>query len=73
LLDRASVAVLPGSDFYLPATNLGVRVAPVDYDGTEVLKAWPGIEQMDDTKTKDLFPRLVDGCYNLEAFLSEYV
>lgn len=73
LLDKASVAVLPGSDFYLPATNLGVRVAPVDYDGTAALNAWPGIEHMDETGTTDLFPRLVSGCDSLAAFLDDYI
>lgn len=72
LLERANVAVLPGSDFYLPATNLGVRVAPVDYDGAAVLKAWTWSEHMDDARTKDLFPRLVGGCDNLSAFLKGF-
>jgi aspartate aminotransferase len=42
LLEESGVAVLPGSDFYMPATNLGVRVAAVDFDGARVLENWSG-------------------------------
>ena len=72
LLDRANFAGLPGSDFYLPATNMGVRVAPVDYDGAAVLKAWPGDKPLNETGAKDLFPQLVGGCDSLETFLHEF-
>ena len=51
LLDRCQVAVLPGSDFYLPPERLVVRVAAVDYDGVEVLEAFrkqkPSIQNND--------------------------
>jgi aspartate/methionine/tyrosine aminotransferase len=70
LLTEAHVAMLPGSDFYLAATELGVRVAGVDYDGAAALAAWPGFEQMTDALAARLFPRLVGGCDRLEAFLS---
>jgi aspartate/methionine/tyrosine aminotransferase len=69
LLDQARVAVLPGSDFYLPATNLGVRAAFVDYDGEAVLDAWTGARDMTPEKTRQFFPRLVGGCDSLERFL----
>ncbi len=71
LLEKAKVAVLPGSDFYLPATSLGVRVASVDYDGASVLEQWPGTEQMTEALTEALFPNLVRGCNALEAYLRE--
>jgi len=70
LLAEALVAVLPGSDFYLAATELGVRVAGVDYDGAAALAAWPGCERMSDALAAQLFPRLIGGCDRLEAFLS---
>jgi aspartate/methionine/tyrosine aminotransferase len=71
LLERARVVVLPGSDFYLPATELTVRIAAVDYDGDAVLTAWPGVDGMTDRLLAGLFPRLVGGCDRLEAFMGE--
>lgn len=71
LLEQAHVAVLPGSDFYLSATKLGVRVAGVDYDGAAALEAWPGFEHMNDVLAARLFPRLIGGCDHLERFLSD--
>jgi aspartate/methionine/tyrosine aminotransferase len=71
LLEQARISVLPGSDFYLPATSLGVRAAFVDYDGEAVLKAWTGARDMSPERTQKLFPRLVGGCDSLEWFLEE--
>ncbi len=39
LLDDTGVAVLPGSDFGLPAQDLAVRLAFVDFDGERALTA----------------------------------
>ncbi|MBF0289148.1 MAG: aminotransferase class I/II-fold pyridoxal phosphate-dependent enzyme [SAR324 cluster bacterium] len=71
MLQEANVAFLPASDFYLPATNLGVRVASVDYDGEKVLNEFPGIENMTPEATQHLFPNLVKGCDQLETFLKQ--
>ena len=70
LLKKKKVAFLPGSDFYFPATNLGVRVASVDFDGAAVREHWPGAENMDDTLTRNLFPRLARGCDRLGEYLN---
>ena len=72
VLEKAHVAILPGSDFYLPATNLGVRVASVDYKGEEVLNVWTGPQDMTQGKISELFPRLVGGCDSLEHLLRFY-
>jgi aspartate aminotransferase len=69
LLNQAHVAVLPGADFYLAATELGVRVAGVDYDGAAALEAWPGEKRMIEDLAGRLFPRLIGGCDRLEEFL----
>ncbi len=69
LLERFQVALLPGADFYLPATSFGVRVAAVDFDGQAVLDAWTGPADMDEEKIQRLFPNLVDGCDSLEVFV----
>lgn len=71
LLKEKGVAFLPGSDFYFPATNLGVRVAAVDFDGADVRDRWPGRMGMNEGETKKLFPRLVKGCNRLAEFLDE--
>lgn len=70
LLAEASVAMLPGSDFYLPDTHLGVRVASVDYDGERVLDGFPGASAMDEKQITTLFPNLVHGCDRLGDFLA---
>lgn len=69
LLERFNIAVLPGSDFYLPATNLGVRVAAVDYDGQKLLNSWTNPNDMNKEKTNKFFPNLVGGCDSLEHFI----
>ena len=62
--------MLPGSDFYLPDTHLGVRVASVDYDGEQVLHRFPGASAMDEQQLTTLFPNLVHGCDRLNGFLA---
>ncbi|MGD1828931.1 MAG: pyridoxal phosphate-dependent aminotransferase [Spirochaetaceae bacterium] len=69
LLLDVGVALLPGSDFYFPATNLGVRTASVDFDGKFVRENWPGRDGMNEEWEKKLFPSLIEGCDRLEAFL----
>ena len=71
LLTEARVAILPGSDFYLPDTHLGVRVASVDYDGERVLHEFPGASAMDEERLTKLFPNLVHGCDRLGDFLAD--
>lgn len=71
LLKEARVAVLPGSDFYLPATHFGVRVAAVDFDGAKALSTWPGIDQVTDTYFKEIFPNIIAGCDHIRDFISE--
>lgn len=71
LLSDRGVALLPGSDFYFPATNLGVRAAAVDFDGADVRSRWPGTDGMTAALTDELFPRLVRGCDSLEEFLNQ--
>ena len=71
LLRQKGVAFLPGSDFYFPATNLGVRAAAVDFDGAKVRDLWPGVDDIDETLTRKLFPRLAKGCDHLGEYLDD--
>jgi aspartate/methionine/tyrosine aminotransferase len=69
LLAESGIAVLPGSDFYLPATNLGVRVAAVDFDGAAALETWPGSENVTDEYFRQAFPKMEQGCERIKGFL----
>jgi aspartate/methionine/tyrosine aminotransferase len=69
LLVKKGVAFLPGSDFYFPATNLGVRVASVDFNGIHARENWPEGTVSED-QVLHLFPNLVRGCDRLEEYLS---
>jgi aspartate aminotransferase len=49
LLEEAGVACLPGTDFGRPATELTVRLAYVDFDGAEALRAAADKQEIDET------------------------
>ena len=68
LLNEQGVGFLPGSDFYFPATNLGIRVASVDFDGARVRENWPG-GKLTESQIKEFFPNLVMGCDRIEKYL----
>ena len=70
VLDEAGVALLPGSDFYFMATNLGARIASVDFDGAKVYEAWPDRPDDHDQVVEELFPNLKMGCDRLAGFLN---
>ncbi len=70
LLTKNGIAILPGSDFYMPATSLSARVAAVDFDGTEALETWPGANQISADYFHRVFPNIEQGCDRIEAFLS---
>ena len=71
LLLENSVAVLPGSDFYMPATNLGVRVAAVDFDGAQVMASWPGAGQITEEYIDTYLPNMKLGCEWISRFLGD--
>lgn len=68
LLEEKGVGFLPGSDFYFPATNLGIRVASVDFNGKEVRDKWPG-GKLTEKQIQEFFPNLVMGCDRIEEYL----
>ena len=69
LLNEAGVALLPGSDFYLPDEFLGVRVASVDYNGEQLLKDFPLSSKLNQELKTSLFPKLADACERIEMWL----
>lgn len=70
LLEDARVAVLPGSAFYMDQEYLSVRVASVDYNGLEVLKHFPDLENADESWIGDYMPKLKQACDRIEEWLS---
>jgi aspartate/methionine/tyrosine aminotransferase len=72
LLKKWNVACLPGVDFGRRADDFSIRVATVDYAGEYALerfradpkKAWLNPEEF----TKEIAPRLIDGCSQLGGF-----
>ena len=68
MLHEVGVGFLPGSDFYFPATNLGIRVASVDFSGAAVREKWPG-GKLADEQISEFFPNLVNGCNRMEQYL----
>jgi len=69
LLEKFNIAVLPASDFYLPATNLSVRVAVVDFDGKKVLNSLSNLNDVSEEMMEKYFPNLVGCCDSLECFI----
>ncbi len=69
VLAEARVAILPGADFYFMATNLGARVASVDFDGRMVYDTWENRPADSKAVVDEMFPNLRDGCDRLENFL----
>jgi aspartate aminotransferase len=69
LLEEIGVALLPGSDFYMPADFMGVRVASVDYDGAQLMQDFPPSGNASPEMCSSLFPRLADACERLEKWL----
>jgi aspartate aminotransferase len=70
LLDEVRVAVLPGSDFYMPATSLGVRVAGVDFDGSQALETWPGYTHVTDEYFRSVSGKIEQGCERIAKFVN---
>ena len=69
LLEETGVALLPGSDFYMPDDFMGVRVASVDYDGAQLMQDFPQSGKATLEVYTSLFPRLADACERLENWL----
>ncbi len=58
LLEETGVAMLPGADFGRPAEEFSARIAYVDFDGTEAMKAAPAW--------------FAEGRNNYDAFVEKY-
>ncbi|MCB0391600.1 MAG: pyridoxal phosphate-dependent aminotransferase [Bdellovibrionales bacterium] len=70
LLVNSSVALLPGSDFYMSPSSLTTRMATVDYDGAEVYQAANEMEfQLNKDFLKKNTPLIVEGLNAIKDYL----
>lgn len=69
LLEGTGVAVLPGSAFGRPASELSVRIACVDFDGTRALDAASGRAEIDEDFIREYCRPTVEGIDRLCEWL----
>ncbi|HIO60342.1 MAG TPA: aminotransferase class I/II-fold pyridoxal phosphate-dependent enzyme [Deltaproteobacteria bacterium] len=69
LLEETGVALLPGSDFYMPKDFFGVRVASVDYNGTQLMQNFPESGELTPDLYRSLFPGLTEASERIEKWL----
>lgn len=70
LLEKFNVATLPGCDFYCPPEWLNLRIATVDYDGTDVLEAFENLGKLDHDFVEKFCPNLKEGCDRIQELLA---
>ncbi|MCB9027026.1 MAG: aminotransferase class I/II-fold pyridoxal phosphate-dependent enzyme [Bdellovibrionaceae bacterium] len=71
LLTEAQIALLPGSDFYLPSSSLTARMSTVDYEGDSLYQSALDCRgEMSIDFVQKNAPRIVEGLNSLESFLS---
>ncbi|RME15306.1 MAG: aminotransferase class I/II-fold pyridoxal phosphate-dependent enzyme [Bdellovibrio sp.] len=71
LLEKHSVALLPGSAFYMPEESFTCRMSTVDYDGPKVFKAAQDTKTLSEAFVEEQAPHLKKGCDAIESFLSQ--
>ena len=71
LLQHYQVAMLPGSAFYMPDDHLSLRMAPVDFDGRELISQSFDNQQLAESNTiTKLFPNVVAGLDKISEFVT---
>lgn len=69
LLDKYKVALLPGSDFYFKGEDFFFRLAFVDFNGEEALKALDRGGDIDDRFIKTYCLNIFNGINQIKAFV----
>lgn len=67
ILDNYGVGLLPGKEFGLGEEFLGFRLAPVDYDGKEMIRLYP--TEKDNSEFGNYFPKVKRGLDQLNNFV----
>ena len=70
LLDDAGVACLPGTDFGRPESELSLRMAYVDFDGSKALKAAGPKARIDEAFIRAHCPNLLNAMDRIEDLLN---
>ena len=75
LLEKYHVSSLPGSELGMPADDLCLRLATVDYKGGRALeilfKERNSLEENPAQFVASVAPSVVEGCNQLERFMSQ--
>ena len=61
ILNKAGVALLPGSDFGLQSSKMIARLSYTDFDGSNFLKGILGSKKLDNADLKKYAPNIVNG------------
>lgn len=69
ILEKFNVALLPASDFYFQEEELFFRLAFVDFNGTEVMKAYKTNTLIDEYFIKKHCQNIDKGIKNIEKFI----
>ena len=70
LLDNFKIALLPGSDFYFKDDTLFFRLAFVDFNGEEVLKAYKKSKFIDVGFIQKHCPNIFKGTHKIIEFVN---
>ncbi|MDF1654044.1 MAG: aminotransferase class I/II-fold pyridoxal phosphate-dependent enzyme [Coxiellaceae bacterium] len=72
LLQHANIATLPGTAFGLPADQLCLRIAAVDFDGAKALELYHNDRSMDPQTFAELaMPNIVAACQQLSTLITK--
>ncbi|MDF1761494.1 MAG: aminotransferase class I/II-fold pyridoxal phosphate-dependent enzyme [Coxiellaceae bacterium] len=72
LLQHASIAALPGSAFGMPAEQLCLRIAAVDFDGGKALDMYQNDRNIDPKQfAQQALPDIVAACQQLSALMAK--
>ncbi|MCB0420475.1 MAG: aminotransferase class I/II-fold pyridoxal phosphate-dependent enzyme [Bdellovibrionales bacterium] len=71
LLEKYHVALLPGSDFYMPAHSLSARLSPVDYDGSLAINEYLNGGELNTEFVQKWAPHVFLGCEALVQFTKD--
>ncbi|MDF1795572.1 MAG: aminotransferase class I/II-fold pyridoxal phosphate-dependent enzyme [Coxiellaceae bacterium] len=72
LLNKAKIAALPGTAFGLPAEQLCLRIAAVDFDGGKALEVFQRDRSVDPQTFADIaMPDIVTACQQLSALMTK--
>ena len=71
LLENYNVALLPSTDFYFQKEELFFRLAYVDFNGEEALKAYKGLESSTQKFIKIYCPSIYHGTQQIMKFIND--